>query len=402
MAKKKQPRSFDAIGLEYTWTLVDRTTLRPSPRAEEVVRDLAAAGTRNMEWSVGQGAHVLRLSPALSSSWNSAVELQVAQEVRTMAAALAERQLALLPGGAHPLLDPRKEIVIWQDEMTALASKALGCDAHGWGNSHRAMLEIPFGTDDEFTKLHTALRMVIPIIPALAASSPLLGGRSDGVLDAALVAHIEHAGRMPPLIGAFVPESVVGQEEYYRVVLGPIARALAELDRSGTVDHQLWNRRAMIARSDRSTFQLRVADMQECPAADTAIAEMVVTVTKAMVAGRWVSNYLQRAWHESDLMAILKDTMKYAGAAVITNKDFLLMFGLLRESATASELWRHLYQQFRHEISEPSRLRIAHILDRGCLAQRILGRSGSKPSTEQINTVYRELIACLEEDRQLL
>ena len=401
MARKKPRRPFDLIAVEYTWMLVDRDTLRAAPRAEEVLRDVTGKGARSLEWSAGPAAHLLRLAPAPSAAWSNAVELQVAQEVRAVSQVLSERQLALLPAGGHPLFDPRKETIIWQDDTTSLAARTIGCDTHGWGNALFSMVELPFGTDEEFSRLHAALRMVLPIVPALSAASPLHQGHWNKDLDGALMAHMDHAGRMPQLIGAFVPESVVGQEEYYREVLGPIAQALAEHDRSGTVDHQLWNRRAVIARFDRATLQLRIADMQECPAADTAIAEMVVAVTKAMLAGRWVSNYLQRAWHETDLAAILKDTAQHAGAAVITNKDYLLMFGLLRESATANELWRHLYQQFRQELSEPTRLRIAHILDRGCLAQRIRTHIGEQATPDRIALLYQELIGCLAEDRQL-
>lgn len=85
--------------------------------------------------------------------------------------------------------------------------------------------------------------------------------------------------------------------------------------------------------------------------------------------------------------------------AVITNRDFLLMFGMMRESATAGELWRYLYQQLRDGLSEGTRIRIAHILDNGCLAQRILRRTGERPSRERLVEVYRELATCLKEDR---
>ena len=132
---------------------------------------------------------------------------------------------------------------------------------------------------------------------------------------------------------------------------------------------------------------------------DAAVAEMTVAVINAMRAGRWVSNYLQRAWHESDLLAILKDVATMGSEAVITNRDFLLMFGKMRESATAGELWRDLYQQLREGLSESTRIRIAHILDHGCLAQRILRRTGERPSREGLVDVYRELATCLKEDR---
>ncbi len=400
MPRKKSTRDPDNIGLGYTWMLVDRTSLRVSPRAEEVLRDLTGRTPGNMTWSAGVAAHLLHLAPAPSSAWNHAVTLQVAMEVRNLMQALAERQLALLPTGAHPFMDPRKETLIWKVEQTIWLDRAIGSDAHGWGNSHRTTLELPFSSDEAFTKLHTALRMVIPILPALAASSPWLQGERCGMLDGALMSHLAQGERMPALVGQFVPPSIIGQEEYYRVVLEPIALGMAALEAPHSLDHQALNRHAIVARFDRNSVLVQVADQQECVAADAAIAEITVAVTRAMVEGRWVSNYLQRAWHESDLAAIMKETMRSGGDAVIANKDYLLMFGLLREQATAAELWRHLYQHFRHALTEPSRLRIAHILDHGCLAKRMVQRLQQDSRPDALLSVYRELIACLEQDKQ--
>jgi carboxylate-amine ligase len=244
--------------------------------------------------------------------------------------------------------------------------------------------------------------MVLPIIPALSASSPILDGKPTGMMDTRMHHYLTHQQRLPQLMGSLIPEAVFSQEDYYRVIFEPIARALQPFDKDQVMDHHFANSRGAIARFDRGAIEIRVVDVQECPSADLAIAEMIVAVLKAIVKGRWVSNYLQRAWHESDLLAIFKDMIKDAGNTVITNRDYLLMFGLFRESMTANELWRHLYQQLRGEISEGARHRIAHILDHGCLAQRILKRTGPKPSREKIIEVYRELAACLQDDKQLV
>jgi carboxylate-amine ligase len=168
------------------------------------------------------------------------------------------------------------------------------------------------------------------------------------------------------------------------------------------MDYQLANHRAAVPSFDRGVIAITVADMQECVSSDAAVAEMTVAVVNAMKAGRWVSNYLQRAWHETDLRAILLDIARLGGDAVITHRDYLLMFGMMRESATAGELWRHLYQQLRGELSEASRVRIAHILDHGCLARRILRRTGERPSRDRMIDTYRELCDCLKEDRPFI
>ena len=144
-----------------------------------------------------------------------------------------------------------------------------------------------------------------------------------------------------------------------------------------------------------------MVDIQECPGADIAIAELIVATLKALVSGRWVSNYLQRAWHHNDLLTIFKAVIKDAGATPITSKEFLLMFGLDRPSATAGELWSHLFAEVGSDLSADSRKAITHILQQGCLAQRILKRTGTHPEAALITEVYKELASCLREDRQL-
>ena len=35
-------------------------------------------------------------------------------------------------------------------------------------------LNLPFSSDEEFGRLHAAIRLLLPLLPALAASSPLV------------------------------------------------------------------------------------------------------------------------------------------------------------------------------------------------------------------------------------
>jgi carboxylate-amine ligase len=262
-------------------------------------------------------------------------------------------------------------------------------------------LNLPFANDDEFARLHTAIRLLLPIIPALSASSPILDGKVTGHLDSRMEAYLHHQERLPQLMGSLIPEAVLTEEEYYRYVFGPIGKALAPFDPDGIMDHQFANSRGAIARFDRNAIEIRVVDIQECPGADLAIAQLIVETLKALVDGRWMSNYLQRAWHHKDLLAIFKAVIKDAGATRITSREFLLMFGLDRETATAEELWTHIHAEVGADLSDDARKAITHILQQGCLAQRILKRTGTHPEAALIMEVYKELAVCLREDRQL-
>jgi carboxylate-amine ligase len=246
----------------------------------------------------------------------------------------------------------------------ALYNRIFDCRGHGWSNLQSTHLNLPFANDEEFGKLHAAIRMVLPIIPALSASSPILDGKATGFLDSRMEAYLHHQEKLPELMGSLIPEAVFSQEDYYRTIFSPIAQALAPFDTEHVMDHHFANSRG------------------------------------AMVKGRWVSTYLQRAWSESDLLPIFLQVIKDAGKAVITNKEFLIMFGVLKQhQMTAQKLWEHLYLELRSELSEGAQGRIEHLLKHGCLSSRILGRTGKNPTPEKLREVYTELAGCLQEDR---
>jgi len=216
-------------------------------------------------------------------------------------------------------------------------------------------------------------------------------------------AYLHHQEKLPELMGSLIPEAVFSQEDYYRTIFSPIAQAMAPFDTENVMDHHFANSRGAIARFDRGAIEIRVIDIQECPAADLAIAELIVAVLKALTSGRWVSSYLQRAWSENDLLPIFLQVIKDAGGSVIANRDYLLMFGLMKQDHMhVGKLWQHLFVELYGELSENCRQHVGHILEHGCLASRILKRTGRTPSHDDLVRVYRELADCLQEDRQLV
>ena len=390
MAKKKGITTIDGFGLGLDYLIVDRKTLVPLPPAS------VGGSGKDVIWSINEARTGIRLSTAVPEKNVAAAADRLSAELPALNALLEDLMDGmLLPTGAHPLAttaDLQNSGPVDDDGLNDLFADA----GRQWTSSSR--IELPFADEHEFGRLHTAIRMVLPLIPAISASSPFFSGKLSGGLSTRILRALDGTQPLSELTGAYIPEVALDQADYYRIVLEPIARALAERGLADAVDYQLANRRAAIPSFERSVITITVADTQECVSSDAAIAEMTITVINAMTDGRWVSNYLQRAWHETDLGSILKDVARQGGEAVIANRDYLLMFGMMRESATAAELWRHLYQQLRGELSEAARIRLAYILDHGCLAQRILRRTGDRPSRERILEVYRELATCLREN----
>lgn len=404
----KKYKLFEVTGIELEYMVVDRDTLKVLPIVDKLFEDVTGKITSDVErgdveWSNELVSHVVELKTAKPTKKIPSFRKKFISEIKAINAVLAKRNAMLLPTAAHPFMDPFTETVIWPheyNEVYALYNRIFDCRGHGWSNLQSTHLNLPFANDNEFSKLHAAIRLLLPIIPALSASSPLLDGKATGFLDSRMEAYLHHQDRLPELMGSLIPEAVFSQEDYYREIFSPIAQAMAPFDTENVMDHHFANSRGAIARFDRGAIEIRVIDIQECPSADLAIAELIVAVLKALTSGRWVSTYLQRAWSEHDLLPLFLQVIKDAGNANIANRDYLLMFGLMKqEQMSAQKLWQHIFVELYGDLSEGCRQHIAHILEHGCLAQRMLKHTGKTPDLDTLKVVYRELAKCLQEDR---
>lgn len=409
MPSRKRPYGlFEAFHLATDYHVVDGRSLDVLPIVPEIFSSRTGTNAGevmrgSMVWDHQVASHMVQvrtLRPALKPV---VLHKRQATELRALNELLATRGAMLLPGGAHPWMIPAQEVQLWPldgADTAKACDRIFGCRTHGWSNAAGSHLQLHFHGEREFTALHAAVRLLLPIIPALSASSPFLDGRSTGFLDARMEAYLHAQEKHPEMMGSLIPEAVFDQEAYYREIYGPIAKVLAGYGTAGVYDHEHANGRGAVPHFDLGLLEINVIDTQEFAGADLAIAEFIMAVLKALVSGRWASTYLQRAWSEHDLLAVFLQVIKDAGNAVIANSDYLLMFGLMKqERMAASKLWQHLFVELYGDLSEPCRQHIAHLLEHGCLASRILRHTGKKPGHEKLRSVFSELSKCLREDR---
>jgi Zn finger protein HypA/HybF involved in hydrogenase expression len=122
---------------------------------------------------------------------------------------------------------------------------------------------------------------VLPIVPALAASSPFLDGVFTGHLDARLETYRHNQARIPSLTGMVIPERLFTETEY-RGLFDRIAADIAPHDPDGVLDPLFLNSRGAIARFDRNAIEIRTIDIQECPAADLGVIAAVVALVRRL------------------------------------------------------------------------------------------------------------------------
>jgi carboxylate-amine ligase len=302
-------------------------------------------------------------------------------------------------------MDPAREAQFWPHRNRVIYQtyhRIFDCRRHGWANLQSIHLNLSFHGDREFARLHAAVRFLIPVLPALAASSPVVEGKVTGRLNNRLEAYRGNQQRVPSITGRVIPEAVYSRRRYRDRILKRMYRDIAPHDPEKILQHEWLNSRGAIPRFDRDTIELRMLDVQECPQADIAVISAVVETIKGLARGRFAPVEELMAWETGPLEKIFLAVLRKGESAVIRDGRYLSAFGLSRGPMTAGELWAHLAATLLTGASDDDRAALRAldvIFSRGTLARRIVRALGKAPSRERIQRVYRELCECLSEGR---
>lgn len=402
-----QLRLFEAFGIELEYMLVDRETLDIRPAADQLLASLAGGAISSdfesgpITWSNELALHVVELKTTEPAKRIRSLPSQFETAIRDLQPNLEALNLRLLPTAMHPWMNPAREAELWpheSHEIYQLYHQIFDCRTHGWANVQSVHLNMPFSGDEEFSRLHAAVRLVLPILPALAASSPIVDGNYSGCLDTRMHHYANHCRVVPSLTGDLIPEPVFDEATYRSRILQQIYEDIQPHDREGLLQQEFLNARGAIARFDRGSIELRVMDVQEYPGADVAICAAVIAVVKTLVAENWCSLEQQQSMPTERLRSILDAVTVKAERAVITDTEFLRLFSIDGSRIEAGLLWQHLFERLRpHDSALDSLFAPLQIIaDQGTLATRIKSALGREFTRDDLVNVYEQVADCLE------
>lgn len=399
---KKKFHLFEVYGIELEYMLVTNDTFKVAPKVDELLTLKAGELRADIEngdiaWSNELVAHVIELKTNGPTKSTDDLAAKFHENILEIDALLKPLNLQLLGSAAHPLMNPNTDTQLWKhsySEVYALYNTIFNCKGHGWSNVQSTHINLPFYDDKEFEKLHAAIRVILPLLPGLCASSPILEGQITGFKDTRLEFYKTNQKEIPELTGLVIPERVFSKLDYYTTIFEPIKRAIRPYDTNKILDQHFLNSRGAIARFDRNAIEIRLMDIQECPKADIAICALVIEVLKALVNKEFCTLQAQKVWSKQDLFLILNDAIKYGENAKVENNSYLKLFGL-NGSATVNEVWKHLYQTVKLKLHQSHHDAIEIILDEGTLATRLLKAVGNDTSEKHIISVYQQLKKCL-------
>ena len=405
---------FQKFGLELEYMLVRDDTLDVAPIADSILQQATGRITNEvkrgiMAWSNELALHVIEIKNSKPVSDLPMLAEKLQKEVEEIGLVAASQGATLLPTAMHPWMDPHNETRLWphgSKEIYNTYNRIFNCQGHGWANVQSTHLNLGFDTDEEFGRLHAAIRLLLPILPAIAASSPAADGALTGWLDTRLDYYRNNQKLIPSITGQVIPEPVFSEAAYEQEIYQRLRRDIAPFDPAGVLEAEWLNSRGAIARFDRNAIEIRVLDIQECPLVDVSLAVLICAVLKGLTAGRWSGLEEQKAAETWGLAEIFADTVRDGEEAEINDSRYLSLFGLGGNAAmTAGELWQKLAADCTPELAEAGhgiQQTVSSILAHGPLSRRIIRALGAKPNRERFREVYRELEKCLAQGRLFL
>lgn len=403
---------FQGFGVELEYMIVDKDTLAIKPIADELLKHELGVYGSNFEngivtWSNELVVHVLELKSTNPESNLTVLEHAFADNIKRINAILTGWNARLMPTGMHPFMDPLKETKLWpheSNEVYEVYNKIFDCRGHGWSNVQSTHLNLPFYDDEEFARLHAAVRLVLPILPALCATSPIVEGKQTGSLNTRLKYYKNNQAKIPSITGRVIPEAIFSKRNYLNTIYEKIKMDIAPFDQ-GNVLNPIWvNSRGAIPRFDRGSIEIRLMDVQECPAADIAILELVIETLRAFVYEKFIDHESQMKCKTDVLVQIFELGIERAEHAVIKDLDYLKIFGV-QESISAGALWKHIFDSLIHRgntVLDKWKPELSIVLNEGSLSSRILKALGKQQSAPDIREVYRKLSDCLEQNKLFL
>lgn len=376
---------FERYGIELEYMICDRRTLNVLPIADALIYELAGAYVNEVDagpisYSNELALHIIELKTREPVKELEGVAEQFQEHVSLLNTTLEKFNACLLPTGMHPWMDPFTELRLWTHEQNPVYEayhRIFDCRGHGWANLQSTHLNLSFSSDEELKELHSAIRWLLPLMPALSASSPLADNTLTGFCDTRLEVYRKNQVKVPSIIGQIVPEPIASREEYYEKILRPMWRDIAPYDPEKILQEEWLNSRGAIVRFDRNAIEIRVLDIQECPAMDFSILQAIDKGLKFLVERLRGKEVSYDALSTNELSQLFLRVIREGERAVIDMQEYLALFGV-KEPIRADALWGKIAG-----------------LEKKTLSRKIEEKWKASSSLEGRKKIYQELAACL-------
>lgn len=402
MAKYKL---LEVFGIELEYMVVDKDSLNVLPITDQLFQKVSGSTTNDIsgervDWSNELVLHVVEFKNKKPEPKILPLISHFQNEVKRANTYLQSFNAILLPGAVHPWMSPDLETKLWPHENKIIYKtydRVFGCKGHGWSNLQSLHINISFANDQEFEKLHAAIRFILPLIPALSSSSPIIDGSKTEYSSNRLKFYLQNQRRIPSILGKAIPEPAWSEQEYQEKILQPMYNDIAPYDTECVLQEEWLNSRGAIPKFERGCIEIRLADIQEAPVIDLAIAHFWISIIKLLTEGNWITLEKLKNLDHAKLRAILDQTVLHAENAQIEDSEYLALFEK-EKSTKANILLNTLSDKISYAPEEQVfQDVIKKLLSQGSLSTRLCRSLNKDYSRENLLKTYKNLATCLQE-----
>lgn len=396
---------FSVVGIEIEYMLVDANTLNVRAASDTLLE--ALAGKVVNEFALGDIAisnelvmHVLELKNNGPKPPHSAIAQQFQQTILQLQPLLKQHNLLLLPTGAHPWMNPERETKRWphgDNEIYNQYDTIFDCKGHGWSNLQSMHVNLPFRNEEEFLLLHNAIRLILPLIPAIAASTPYLDGKFTGMLDTRLKYYASNQQKIPSIAGSIIPEFIDSFDDYERRILAPMYADIAPYDPQKILQEPWLNSRGAMVKFDCQAIEIRIIDSQEYVLADIAIAKAIIAILQYWI--NQSSYFMEKPCEITTLKALYDQTLVTGLSSAVDSSELRAQWHIKKNVSNCRDVWSYLLEKVSTSLDQPSQLALEYILKHGNLAERLVLTCGHQPQHAHLRDVYRQLSENLLQQR---
>ncbi len=397
---------FSVLGIEIEYMLVDKEHFNIQPKSDLILNALAGQHVNEVE--LGDIAisnelvmHVLEFKNNGPQPPSTPIAAQFQKTILEIQPVLAEQNLILMPTGAHPWMNPRLETVRWShgnNDIYQQYDAIFDCKGHGWSNLQSMHVNLPYSNDEEFCQLHNIIRLILPLLPALAASTPILDGKSTGLLDSRLHFYSQNQQRIPSISGDIIPEFIRTEQEYQERILDPMYEDIRPFDPESILQHPWLNSRASIPKFEQKAIEIRILDSQECITADIAIAKVICAILKSWYASS--QYYLEKPCETKLLKSYFDQSIKGGLSTPVNSPELFRQWQVPQCLATFRDIWSYLIEKNSSALEYKEQLALEQILAQGNLSERILRAAEKNINLSSLKKIYEQLTFCLISNQQ--
>lgn len=396
----KNLKLFEGYGIEAEYMIVNKSSLNIEHITEYVLKtqnngvlqDEIELG--DVCWSNELVDHVIEVKCNGPKPELEIIEKNFFESVKKINKLLEDQQATLMPSSMHPFMNPDKDMQLWphgQKEVYKKYHEIFNCTGHGWSNLQSVHINLPYSNETEFEKLHAAIRLVLPFVSYLSASSPAFEEKVQAVPDNRLKFYELNQKKVPSITGQVIPEPLFTFEDYNKK-LAEIYKDISPYDPDKVLQHQWLNSRGAIVKFDVKAIEMRTMDIQESPYMDFSLIAFFVAWLKSLVSEELMSLQTQKSASTELLKSVYDQANSYADNQISSEYQKLYSKNIGGENFN---LWlESLYSYLKPNISSHYHRGIEFILNEGNLSKRIKKASES----HSLKSIYNNLVTVLNEN----